>query len=262
MAVHNVLGDIRYSIFRTATVIDAREIPGYPAAMTRIARIVIPEVPRHITQRGNNRQDVFFTDDDRRLYLTLLKEQSQHFGVSILAYCLMTNHVHLVAIPQRRTSLALAIGRTHWLYTQAINRLHRRSGHLWQNRFFSCALDGDHLLHGVCYAERNPVRARPRMTRVAWRYPWSSAAAHVGERDDDLELLDLGRWQLMFPPAQWRKILQRPEDETMTRNLERSLRTGRPLASDRCLARLEANLNRRLRPMPVGRPRKARKRKM
>jgi putative transposase len=223
------------------------------ARMTRVARIVVPGMPHHITQRGNNRQDVFFTDADRRLYLTLLKEETQRHGVQILAYCLMSNHVHLVAVPRSANSLALSLGRTHWRYTRAINRLHGRSGHLWQNRFFSCALDGDHLLHGVCYAERNPVRSR--MVRLAWRYRWSSAAAHVGEAGDESQLLDLEYWRRMFPREQWRRTLQREEDAAVTRALRASLRTGRPLASDRWLARLEARLNRRLRPMPVGRPR-------
>ena len=115
--------------------------------MPRVARIVVPGMPHHITQRGNNRQDVFFIDADRSLYLTLLKEQSRRFGLSIIAYCLMSNHVHLVAAPRRADSLAKAVGRTHWLYAQAINRMHGRSGHLWQNRFHSCALDGEHVLH-------------------------------------------------------------------------------------------------------------------
>lgn len=221
--------------------------------MPRIARIVVPGVAHHVTQRGNNRQDVFFTDDDRRLYLTLLKQQSLKHRVKVLAYCLMTNHVHLALVPERAESLALAVGRTHWLYTQQINRLHGRLGHLWQNRFFSCALDGDHALHAVCYAERNPVAAR--LVRLAWKYRWSSAAAHVGEGDPS-GVLDLDAWRRMFSPRDWRGILQRPADETMMKRFESALRTGRPLASDRWLAKLEAKLNRRLRPLPVGRPKK------
>jgi len=113
--------------------------------MPRVARIVIPGVPHHITQRGNNRLAVFFVDDDRRVYLELLRAQSERFGLKVLGYCLMTNHVHLVATPAGEESLAKAVGRTHFLYTQYVNRLHRRSGHLWQNRFYSCALDEVHL---------------------------------------------------------------------------------------------------------------------
>lgn len=222
--------------------------------MTRIARVVVPGVAHHITQRGNNRQDVFFTDDDRRLYLGLLKEESHRHGLKIIAYCLMTNHVHLVVVPKTAGSLAQALGRTHWRYTRAINRLHRRSGHLWQNRFFSCALDGEHLLHGVRYAERNPVRAR--RVRLAWRYRWSSAAVHAGEADDHAGILDLTDWRQMYSPAQWRKILQHEGDDLMTTRIRNSLRTGRPLASDHWIARLEHRINRRLRALPVGRPHK------
>jgi len=102
--------------------------------MPRTLRIAVPQVPHHITQRGNNRQDVFFVDDDRRVYLSILKEQSEKYGLEILGWCLMTNHIHLIARPSTTDSLAKAVGRTHFLYTQNINYLHRRSGHLWQNR--------------------------------------------------------------------------------------------------------------------------------
>ena len=105
--------------------------------MPRIARIVIPDCPHHIVQRGNNRQDVFFVDDDREAYLGILKYQADRYGLVVHAYCLMTNHIHIVATPSRADSLANAIGRTHWLYSQTINRLHGRRGHLWESRFYS-----------------------------------------------------------------------------------------------------------------------------
>jgi putative transposase len=119
--------------------------------MPRTARIAIPEVPHHITQRGNNRQDVFFVDDDRRVYLSILKEQSEKYGLEILGWCLMTNHIHLIARPSTPESLAKAVGRTHFLYTQNINYLHRRSGHLWQNRFYSCPLGREHFWQALRY---------------------------------------------------------------------------------------------------------------
>jgi putative transposase len=106
-----------------------------------------------------------------------LREQSLRYGLVVHAYCLMTNHVHLVATPRSEDSLAKAVGRTHWLYTQAINRLHGRSGHLWQNRFHSCPLAHGHYWAAMRYVERNPVRAR--LCRFAWEYPYSSAAAHA-----------------------------------------------------------------------------------
>ena len=159
--------------------------------MPRIARAIAVGCAHHITQRGNNRQDVFFVDEDRRVYLELLQEQAQKYGLEILAYCLMTNHVHLVAIPHEEEALAQAIGRTHFRYTQYVNRFHGRSGHLWQGRFHSCALDGRHLWPALKYVELNPVRAK--LCRRAWQYPWSSAALHTDEKAES-ELLNLPRW--------------------------------------------------------------------
>ena len=224
--------------------------------MPRVARIVIPGAPHHITQRGNNGQDVFFVDDDHRAYLRLLGERSVAYGVKVLGYCLMTNHVHVVVVPPSEEALAKAVGRTHFLYTQYINRLHGRTGHLWQNRFYSCAMDEPHLWATLSYVERNPVRAR--MVRVPWRYPWSSAAAHTGGPDDS-GLLDLRTWRRDWTPGRWKKELQRREDDAKATVIRRSVHTGRPLATDRFLSRLEAKLGRRLRPAPVGRPRKREK---
>ncbi len=124
--------------------------------MPRLARAIAVGCAHHITQRGNNRQPVFFVDDDRRLYLRLLQEQAQKYGLEVLAYCLMDNHVHLVAIPHEEEALAQAVGRTHFRYTQYINRFHQCSGHLWQGRFYSCALDGRHLWPALKYVELNP----------------------------------------------------------------------------------------------------------
>ncbi len=225
--------------------------------MPRTARIVIPGVPHHLTQRGNNRQAVFFTDGDRRAYLALLQDRCAAAGLRVLGYCLMTNHVHLVLVPPDEEALAAAIGRTHWLYTQYINRLHDRSGHLWQNRFYSCPLDEPHLWTALRYMERNPVRAA--LVRRPADYAWSSAAAHVGLRPDSSGLLDLAAWRREWTPARWRTALAEPLDDAELTCVRRHLQTGRPLASDAWLARLEARLGRRLRPLPVGRPRKEEK---
>ena len=124
-----------------------------------MARVVAAGVPHHITQRGNNRQDVFLLDDDRRFYLETLRERSQRHGVTLLGYCLMTNHVHLVAIPERPDSLARALGQSHSRYAQRFNRRYGRTGHLWQNRFYSCPLGRTHLVRALLYVDLNPVRA-------------------------------------------------------------------------------------------------------
>ena len=145
--------------------------------MARKARVVAAGVPHHVTQRGNNRQDVFLTDDDRRYYLSVLRDRSQQAGLQLLGYCLMTNHVHLVAVPTRPDSLARALGRAHSSYAQRFNRRYRRCGHLWQNRFYSCPVGGSHLLRALAYVDLNPVRAG--LVGRAADYPWCSARAHI-----------------------------------------------------------------------------------
>jgi putative transposase len=218
--------------------------------------MVIPGLPHHVTQRGNNRQDVFFVDGDRVRYLDLLGEQCDREGVRLLGYCLMTNHVHLVAIPRQEDSLQRAVGRTHYLYAQYVNRLHGRSGHLWQGRFFSCALDEPHALEALRYVERNPVRAK--VTRVPWTYRWSSAAAHTGA-GGAMGLLDEEGWRELAGGLDWKEWLRTRDDASVLASLRLNTRTGRPLATDAFLSKLETLVGRRLRPLPVGRPKKPKK---
>ena len=226
--------------------------------MPRSARIVIAGCVHHVTHRGNNKQDVFFVDDDRRVFLDLLADACERFGLTIDGYCLMTNHVHLLATPASESSLAKALKRTSQLYAQYVNRLHGRSGHLWQDRFFSCALDEQHFWRALAYVERNPVRSR--LCRVAWRWSWSSAAAHCDGLDPS-GLLDLATWQDRASPDQWRQALREAEDDPQIERLRLCTNRGRPLGSDAFLAKLERLLDRRLRPFPRGRPRKERTQK-
>ena len=224
--------------------------------MPRLSRTVFAGLPHHITQRGNRREDIFFAGEDRAVYLSWLKEYAEVHDVEILAYCLITNHIHLVVIPSHADGLENAVGRTHWKYAQAINRLHGRSGHLWQGRFFSAQLDETHAYAAVRYVERNPVRAK--MVRFAERYPWSSAEAHCSGLDRR-KLIDTDRWAARHPPEVWKALLREPpepEHERIVESLRKATRAGRPLASDSFIAKLETRVGRRLRPMPRGRPRK------
>lgn len=219
--------------------------------MPRTARIAIPNVPHHITQRGNNRQDVFFVDDDRRVYLSILKEQSEKYGLEILGWCLMTNHIHLIGRPLGEDSLAKALGRTHFRYTQYINRFHSRSGHLWQNRFFSCPLGREHFWKALRYVEQNPLRCR--LVRRAWKYPWSSAKAHL-ENTDDSGLLNISYWKQISSLVDWRGALGKVQAKDQLESIRLNTHTGRPLAEDVFISKLEKLLNKRLRPLPIGRP--------
>ncbi len=219
--------------------------------MPRIARIIVRDVPHHFTQRGNNRQQVFFSDPDRRQYLAFLAEESAANHLELWAWCLMTNHVHLIATPRHETAAARAIGRTHFRYSQYLNRRRGRCGHLWQGRFYSTALDEPHFWAAVAYIERNPLRAG--LVRCPWRYPWSSAAAHARGAADDL--LNLPQWRKLAGNLDWPAVLMRPQDDELLTALRAHSRTGRPLAGESFLARLEAKLGGRVRALPVGRPR-------
>ena len=222
--------------------------------MPRVARIVIPNCPHHVTQRGNNRQDIFFVDDDRATYFALLKEESEKYGLAVDGFCLMTNHIHLIATPEAEESLAKALGRTHFRYTQYINRFHKRSGHLWQNRFYSCALDDEHYWTAMVYVEQNPVRAR--LVRRPWRYRWSSAAAHSGFAKDPSELLNLAAWNKLAAGNDWKATLIETLGEEFISAVRLNTHRGRPLGKDSFLSKIESLVGRRLRPLPVGRPRK------
>jgi putative transposase len=220
--------------------------------MPRLARITIPGVPHHVTQRGNNRQDIFFAEEDRSTYLECLIQCAADAGLGILGYCLMTNHVHLLLLPRDVDSLAAGLGRAHWRYSQRMNRLYGRTGHLWQGRFFSCALDEEHAYRALVYIERNPVRAK--MVPQAWAYSWSSARVHVGAAEPP-EWLEMKRWSRWSDFAHWKTELRRGEKEEVE-DLLFHTRRGRPLGSDHFVADLETRLGHRLRPFPVGRPKK------
>ena len=127
--------------------------------MVRLARVIAIDVPHHVTQRGNARRYILDRDSDRMVYLSLLREYVDLYGLSVLGYCLMSNHVHLVVIPRKATSLALVFKQTHGRYASYWNAGHKSSGHAWQGSFYSCPLDESHLWTALRYAERNPVRA-------------------------------------------------------------------------------------------------------
>jgi putative transposase len=223
--------------------------------MARLARVVAVGEPHHLTQRGNNRQQTFFDDHDRSRYFRLLRDHAARAGMRLLGYCLMTNHVHLVAIPERPAAFAEALGRLHGEYAR---RLHERwggNGHLWQNRYYSCPLDRDHLWTALRYGDLNPVRAG--LVADATEYEWSSARAHVEGRDA-LGLLDEDLWKQVNRDRDWREILRRTRDEDAAEMaaLRHATRTGRPLGGEGFVKRLEATFGRKPNAKRTGRPKK------
>ena len=214
--------------------------------MARLARVVAPGLPHHVTQRGNRRQDVFFAQADYALYLQLLRSWCAKEGVAILAYCLMPNHVHLIAVPKSAESLRRALGETHRRYARHINAAHDWRGHLWQGRFASFPMDESHFLMAARYIELNPLRAG--LVRAPAKYPWSSVHAHLKGADDGLvkvkPLLDL--------VADWRAFLRQDLSESELLTLRRHERTGRPVGNDKFLGRLERRLQRVLKKQKPG----------
>ncbi len=146
--------------------------------MARSARVVIPGLPHHITQRGNRRQQTFFNEGDYAAYLELMTEWCRDQEVEIWSYCLMPNHTHSIAIPSSEDGLRWAIGETHRRYTRRISFREKWRGYLWQARFASFVMDEPYLLAAARYVELNPVRAR--LVSKAEDWPWSSAGASRG----------------------------------------------------------------------------------
>jgi len=222
--------------------------------MPRIARVVIPDFPHHVVQRGVRRMDVFFSERDKEHYLASLAESASKHGLEFLAWCLMSNHVHFVVVPNQERSLAAAFGDAHRRYTRAINLREGWRGHLWQERFHSYPLDESHLLAAVRYVELNPVRAG--LVADAEDWSWSSARFHLGLTGRD----QLVRSRALYDyVGNWRSYLGK-EDEKLSKGIETHLKTGRPLGSASFLKKVELLLNRNLVPRKGGWP-KGKKRK-
>lgn len=213
--------------------------------MARIARVIVPGIPHHVTQRGNRRQQTFFCDEDYAAYLDLMTEWCRKCRVEIWAWCLMPNHVHLIAVPQTEDGLARAIGEAHRRYTRRINFREAWRGHLWQERFASFPMDETYLLAAARYVEMNPVVAGLIETPEAYR--WSSTRAHLAGEDDQLTTVA----PLLEMVGDWRLFLTRLPDEEVEK-LHRHERTGRPLGSEPFVEQLEAGLQRALRPQKPG----------
>src|SRR5271156_4525455 len=151
--------------------------------MARLARLVVPGLPHHVTQRGNGRARVFFSDDDYVLYRALLAEHCATAGVEVWSWVLMPNHVHLILVPEDEDGLRRALAPTHRKYAGHIHARLKRTGHFWQGRFGCVAMDEDHLAAALRCVALNPVRARLARTAIDW--PWSSVHAHLGRTTDD-----------------------------------------------------------------------------
>lgn len=218
--------------------------------MPRVARIVIPRTPHHVTQRGNRRGTVFFCDDDRRAYLALLRDYAARHTVEVLAYCLMSNHVHLVVVPRSPDGLHRLLKPLHMQHAQRVNRAYGWKGHLWQGRYFSSPLDEVYLWAAIRYVERNPVRAG--VTDRAEEYQWSSAAAHCDiTRDTILTTSDSWR-QRLATIRDWSAWLASGDAPDCLEVLRRRVDKGLPCGSREFVEALEESTGRDLQERPRG----------
>ncbi|MEK7403529.1 MAG: transposase [Acidobacteriota bacterium] len=214
-------------------------------------RAVLPGVAHHVTQRGVNRQTVFLCRSDYEVYLELMRASAHRCAAALLGYCLMPNHVHWVVSPPEADSLTRVFGEAHSRYAHYANAKLNRSGHFWQNRFFSCALDGAHHWAALRYVERNPVRSG--LVAAAWAWEWSSAAVHAG-REQSPDWLAMREWRETFSSEEWRVYLT---SDTLTEAdlaLRANTYSGRPIGPEAFVEAAEAALGRRLRASKGGRP--------
>jgi putative transposase len=211
-----------------------------------MARLVIPGYPHHITQRGNRKQSTFFCDADYLKYRSLLRANLPKSGVEIWAYCLLPNHVHLVAVPNESDGLARLLRVTHHRYARHINARNNWQGHLWQERFHSFPMDEPHLLAAVRYVELNPVRAGLCEKPEQWR--WSSVHAHLGGTPDPL----LNPAPMADLVTEWATYLSAPGCGPTDNDLRWHTGTGRPAGNDAFIRKLESLSGRRLRPLKPG----------
>jgi putative transposase len=224
------------------------------ADMPRKARIVIPGWPHHVTQRGNNRKTVFFTDADRELYLQFVERYFREYHDELLGYCLLDTHVHLIVIPEIESALEKGVGRVHGDYSRYQNLKLDQVGHLWQGRFYSSPVEEDAIGDVLAYVELNPVRAG--LVDKAQEWKWSSAQAHFSGVDRT-GLLNMKRWEDLFSPRSWAEIVQQKQnDRELLNRIRAATHAGRPIAKLDSIRQLEKILGRPLLPQKRGPKRK------
>ena len=216
--------------------------------MARLSRITVPDLPHHVTQRGNRRQALFTEEGDYALYRDLMGERCAANGVTCWAYCLMPNHVHLILTPRTQEGLSRAVGEAHRRYTAFVNARARVTGHLFQGRFSSAAMDEAHLMTAIRYLALNPVRAKLAKRSQDW--PWSSVAAHLAKKSDALVSV---KPVLRLSPRFADFLDLSFSEATELHDLETKSLTGRPLGNAAFLAKVEGKLGYSVTPRKRGR---------
>ncbi len=209
--------------------------------MPRGRRIVVPGYPHHVTQRGNRRMNVFQDKSDREVFLRMLREASELYSLRHYSYTLMTNHVHLISIPEYVSSMSLTMHDLLGSYASYFNIKYGLIGRLWQGRFYSTVMDEEHFWIALRYVERNPVRAE--MVSRAEEYVWSAAAAHCGFRSDPI-LAPLPRIPSYI--SSWSIWIEEVDVTEHLRIIRENTKTGRPCGGEPFIEELERILGVRL----------------
>jgi putative transposase len=225
--------------------------------MARLPRYFVKDQPLHVIQRGNNREPIFAAEEDYRFYLQCLEDAAERHALSIYAYVLMTNHVHLLASPGKEASLPKTLQSVGRRYVQYFNYTYGRTGTLWEGRYRATLIDTErYLLTCMRYIELNPVRAR--MVRHPREYPWSSYRAHAHGKEDPL-LHDHELYHRLGRSARVRQAVYRAlfkvaiaKDELET--IRSATNKAWVLGDDRFRAKIERLAHRRAAPLARGRP--------
>ena len=219
--------------------------------MPRQSRIVLPGYFHHVTQRGNYQQSIFLSNQDRAVYLKYIDENAQQYGLNIYAFCLMDNHVHFIVMPINHDALAKTFRVGHQRYSLYVNKRGNQIGHLWQSRFYSCVLLGEHIPRAIRYVERNPVRAG--LVSHPNEFTWSSAKARSGKKYNIILLSDINKHITI---DSWKKFLSVDDTPADLDEIRKNTSQGKVLGDLPAVQTLEQQTKRKLLFTPKGRPKK------
>ena len=220
--------------------------------MTRQARFVLPGHLHHVTQRGNYRQNIFQDQQDRVYYLKLIDHYAKEYKNEIYAFCLMTNHVHFIIKPHKQDSLANIFCRAHQQYSLYYHKKNRIHGHLWQERFYSCLLEGSHIPAAIKYVECNPVRAN--LVKYPWDYHWSSTNFHLGKK---YNIINLSNIRPYVSAGNWKEFLNQHQSNQEINSIRQATNKGYVFGSNEYIKFLEEKYVCTLTPQIIGRPKKS-----
>ncbi|MBU1852945.1 MAG: transposase [Candidatus Omnitrophica bacterium] len=218
--------------------------------MSRIARLVAVNYPHHVVQRGNNKQAVFFDDDDRVVYLELLRKYSSRCNCEVCVYCLMKNHIHSIITPFLDNSLSKMMQKISLIFTQYSNKKYKKTGRLWECRYYSSIIEKEEYLWAVSrYIERNPVRAK--LVSKPYEYRWSTANnSIIKDRYSFIKQI----WHNRGEREAYENFLNMPDNRNDVKKIEKATFKGVPIGTEKFINEITGELGVIINQRPVGRP--------